>query len=107
MKLGEEMMETAIAQASNSFYLEGLWLNGAKWVPKENSIDEIDNNYEHSTKLPMIHLVIEKYDGTKLGADIKDKDAVVSQVKGASLKANIMGRLGNVSLSLVRNTPVK
>lgn len=75
------MQDAKSCNASNSYYLDGFWLNGARWVAKHNSIDEIQNNYTHSTKLPVIHMAIQKFDGSKLGAE-----AVVGKlIKGKNI----------------------
>lgn len=69
LQQGEEMLDTKAASASNSYYLDGFWLNGARWSAKHHSIDEMLNNYVYSTKLPIIHLSIHKFDASKLGAE--------------------------------------
>jgi hypothetical protein len=100
MRQGEEMMEVKMAQITNSYYIEGLWLNGARWVAKHNSIDEMLNGYESSTKLPMVHLVIEKHDSSKLG-DIHSSKGVASSLGKGNLKSNLLGRIGNSAINLV------
>lgn len=92
------MLDTKMCQTTNSYYLEGFWLNGARWIAKENSIDEIQNDWDHSTKLPMFHLMIEKHDGSKLGAgaDFKESTApsvLQSKLNPKLIKAGVIGRI--------------
>ena len=39
MKNDEKMLGFDEARKTNSFYIEGLWLNGAQWVEEDMSID--------------------------------------------------------------------
>jgi len=40
MRDKEEKLDHKTTLATNAYYLEGLWINGAKWNPNDHSIDE-------------------------------------------------------------------
>lgn len=60
MAKNEKMLDQDEAEETNSYYLEGLWINGATWNIDEYSLDECKFNYESSVKLPLVHFSIEK-----------------------------------------------
>jgi hypothetical protein len=42
MKKREKMVDAKTAELTNSYYIEGLFLNGAIWSDKDSSIDACD-----------------------------------------------------------------
>jgi hypothetical protein len=55
---GEDPWDINSSKISNSFYLEGLYLNGASWLYKEGTLDECIHTHKVSSRLPKIHMLI-------------------------------------------------
>jgi hypothetical protein len=45
MKENEEKFDYKTCLTSHSFYIEGLWVNGARWIAKDHSLDEAQYSY--------------------------------------------------------------
>ena len=58
MKPYERDLNAKEAALTNSYYLEGLWLNGAAWDKDEYSIDECEAAHLTSIKMPVIHIMV-------------------------------------------------
>lgn len=58
MQPDEVEMDLETALSTNTFYLDGMWLNGARWIAKDNSLDECLFSYQSCQRLPMIMLTI-------------------------------------------------
>jgi hypothetical protein len=63
LREGEERLAKAPAINSNSYYLEDLWIGGARWAEEDNSIDENSNPRETCHELPPIQMTVVQTNG--------------------------------------------
>ena len=54
----ERMYNLLKAEASNSFYIEGLFIHGAHWNEKKKTIVDLEKYEKNGSMLPLIHLTI-------------------------------------------------
>jgi hypothetical protein len=59
MKQGEEKWDLNSSIITNSFFISGLYLNGASWSNQHGCLDECQTAYDVSYKLPTIHMLIQ------------------------------------------------
>lgn len=92
MRDKEEKLDHKTTLATNAYYLEGLWINGAKWNPKDHSIDECAYAHQTSCQLPTVHMMIIPSDlpNTLAPKKATESSALVMKGLGAGLLTKVV-----------------
>ena len=73
MASGEKIQNQVNAEATNSFYIDGLFIHGAKWVEDEQSIVDLDKQMPPGSPLPIIHLQVEEQQLNESDSEVADE----------------------------------
>ena len=94
MDVGERPLDEAESMASNSYYVHGLCIYGARWDPEQKTIVDLPTNTaDPGREFPMLHLTIDRVDpAAGRGDEDSDGTQIFAVTPGLQRKSKLVSR---------------